>query len=102
MKSQKKTGEIYSIEPTKYITEKFRKRKFILKETINNRHSGTMKDNYLEMEVINGLCDQLDDIKAGNKVNVNFQVGGRLWKNPRNGKMMAFLELKAIAVTRIG
>ena len=81
------TGTIKVIEETKQMSEKFRKREFVI----------ITEDQYPQtilLQFIQDRCDMLNDRKIGEKVSVFFNVRGREWKNPQ-GELKYFNSLEA-------
>ena len=82
-KSYEVTGEIYKIDETKeYGTNGFKKREFIIKVT--GPGENPEYPNYLKLELVKDKCDMIDGFAIGQEINVQFNLGGRLWAG--NGK----------------
>jgi hypothetical protein len=85
-------GIIKTILQEKIITDKFKKREFVI----------TTQDEYPQeilFEVINDGCDKLNDFKIGDLVDVNFNLRGREWINPQ-GEAKYFNTLQAWKIDR--
>lgn len=82
------TGVICAIYATQQITEKFRKRGFVLE--LEEEHNGDVYTNYAVMQLLNSKCDLLDHeptdtdtlkFIVGDKVKVFFDIKGTKAKN---------------------
>ena len=68
------TGSIHMKGDTQQVSDKFRKREFILElvEEIN----GNIYTNYAKMQLVQAKCDILDRFSVGDKVKVSFNLKG--------------------------
>jgi len=71
------SGKLIEIFPTKNITEKFRKREFVVEYAENANYPQTI---CLELQQDN--CSTLDNYSTGDFVNVTFDLRGRKWVSP--------------------
>lgn len=71
------SGKLIEIFPTKNITEKFRKREFVVEYAENANYPQTIA---LELQQDN--CATLDNFSTGDFVNVTFDLRGRKWVSP--------------------
>lgn len=69
-------GRIYKIFEVNQITEKFRKRPFVL-EVRNNGYT-----EYIQFDLLQGHCHLIDQFNEGDEVIVFFQIQGRKWESP--------------------
>lgn len=74
-------GKIHAIFDTVQISEKFRKREFVIDSQEN-----PMYPQYLKFELIQDKCDILKGYKVGDVVGVTFNLKGREWTNPEGTK----------------
>lgn len=85
-------GVIYAIHPTDEITTKsgdlFKKRQFIL--LING---GSKYPAHIPFEVIKENCAKLDKFKVGDKVEVCYNIRGRIYDSKKTNREEAFLSL---------
>ncbi len=89
-------GTIKIIYDTQQVTERFKKREFVLVET----------NSPYPQEVIFQLgqekVDLINDFKIGEEVEVNFNLRGRAWTDPKNGNVKHFVSLDAWKIARVG
>ena len=90
------TGTIYKIEDKVQLTETFSKREFIVEVPDENPEYSQM----LKLEVINDLCETLDEHRPGNIVEVQINVRGRKWVSPEN-KEVFFNTLQAWRISQV-
>src|SRR5689334_18840311 len=86
------TGKLHLIRPEQVISDKFRKREFVLITEGNY-------PQYLSFQLTQTNCEQLDNYKTGDAVKVNFDVRGREWKSP-SGEIKYFNSLEAWRLER--
>jgi len=82
-------GKILEISDTQKISDKFQKREFVIEYVENPQYP-----EFLQFEMIQDKCSQLDDYKEGEEVNVYFNLKGRKWTNPQ-GQVKYFNSLQA-------
>ena len=82
-------GKILEIADTQRISDKFQKREFVIEYVENPQYP-----EFLQFELIQDKCDQLDQFKVGEDVNVYFNLKGRKWTNPQ-GQVKYFNSLQA-------
>jgi len=72
------TGKLIVKYDTQQVSEKFRKREFVLElsEDIN----GNTYTNYAKMQLVQNKCDLLDRFSEGDVVKVNFNIKGNRWE----------------------
>jgi hypothetical protein len=71
-------GTVYSISETQIVTEKFKKREFIITYADNKEYP-----EYRKLEVTQDKCALLDNIKVGQEITCQVNMKGRLWRNPQ-------------------
>jgi uncharacterized OB-fold protein len=76
--SFKQTGKLHSVFETKQITERFTKREFVVELADNPKYP-----QLVLFQLTGDRCDQLDDYKVGDEVEVEFRLRGREWTSPR-------------------
>ena len=81
------TGKIHLIRAEQVVSEKFRKREFVLATSGNY-------PQYISFQMTQNNCAQLDSVANGDTVKVNFDVRGREWKAP-TGEIKYFNSLEA-------
>ena len=72
------SGKLHSVSETKQVTERFRKREFVVELADNPRFP-----QFVQFELTGDRCDHLDGFKVGDAVRVEFSLRGREWKSPR-------------------
>lgn len=87
------TGVIKEIEATQQISDKFKKKEFVLEL------DGQYPQPIL-MQLVNDKCSLLDNIYIGAKVNVAFNLKGREWNSPQ-GETKYFNTIEAWKVTKL-
>ena len=88
------TGKIHLIRAEQVVSEKFRKREFVLVTSGNY-------PQYLSFQMTQNNCAQLDSVATGDTVKVNFDVRGREWKAP-TGEIKYFNSLEAWRLEKEG
>lgn len=86
-------GKIHKVFPTQQITEKFRKREFVLLKEYGDR------DQYITFQAIQDGCEKLDGFNIGELVNVSFRLGGREYT--KNGETKYFNSIESIYVKSV-
>jgi hypothetical protein len=84
------TGKILEIGSTQNITDKFKKREFIVEYRDNP--SGTYFQ-YLKFQFTGDKCSALDNFRPGQEVNISFNLKGR--KYEKDGRVSYFMDLEA-------
>jgi hypothetical protein len=74
------TGQIKEVFATQTISEKFKKREFVL-----TTDGSTPYPNHLLIQVTNAKCDLLNSYSSGDEVTVSINLRGRLYENPTKG-----------------
>jgi hypothetical protein len=89
--SLKITGKIHRLYPPVQVSEKFRKREFILEvmETVN----GEVYAQYVKLQAVQGKADMLNNYQLGQTVTVHFNLKGNM--NEKDGKELCFTNLDA-------
>lgn len=82
-------GKIIEIFETKQVTEKFRKREFVIEYADNPQFP-----QYIKFELAQNNCDFLDGFSKGDFVDVQFDIKGRPWTN-KEGVTTYFTTLSA-------
>lgn len=73
-------GYINTIFPKEQITEKFAKRVIWIK-------TQEQYNNDVELQFVNDKCQDLDDFKVGDYIEITFAVGGRVFSKDGNDKI---------------
>jgi hypothetical protein len=88
-------GKIYKIEEVKQITERFRKREFVV-EIEDGRYPQTVL-----FQITGDRCELLDDFNIDDEVNISFNLRGREWTSPK-GDVKFFNSLDVWKMERRG
>jgi len=91
------TGKIIEINPTMQVSERFKKRIFIL--DITEETNGQTYTNYASLQASQNKCEVLDGYKVGDEVKVSFNVRGNRWE--KDGKVNYITTLDAWRIERI-
>src|SRR6266545_1090368 len=95
------TGKLHAIFETKHVTERFQKREFVVEMSDNPKYPQVVL-----FQLTGDRCDQLDRLRVGDQVRVEFSLRGREWKSPQ-GDVKYFNSLdvwsiEALAARRSG
>ena len=85
------TGKLLVKYDTQQVSEKFKKREFVLElaEDIN----GSIYTNFAKMQLVQNKCDIIDRFNEGDMVKVSFNIKGNRWE--RDGKVNYITNLDA-------
>jgi hypothetical protein len=72
------SGKLHAVSETKQVTERFRKREFVVELADNPRFP-----QFVQFELTGDRCDHLDGFAVGEQVRVEFSLRGREWKSPK-------------------
>ncbi|HCA41727.1 MAG TPA: hypothetical protein DEP28_00585 [Bacteroidetes bacterium] len=75
-------GKIYKIFETQQIKDTFKKREFVLEYADNSQYPQLIK-----FEFTQDKCDELNGFNVGDEVEINFNIRGREWENPKREKV---------------
>ena len=82
-------GKIKKISETVQISERFRKREFVVEYSSNPDYPQP-----LQFEMVQDRCELLDSFQEGQQVEISFDLRGREWTNPQ-GQVKYFNSLQA-------
>lgn len=85
------TGKLIEKYDVITISDKFKKREFILEKKENS--NGFEFVDYIKFQLIQDKCSILDAFQTGDELNVNFNLRGRRWE--KDGKISYFTNLEA-------
>jgi hypothetical protein len=89
-------GKIHATFDPAQITDRFRKREFVLELDGASRYP-----QYVMFQLTGDRCDALDGFDAGQEVAVEFSLRGREWTSPK-GEVRFFNSLEVWSIDRIG
>ena len=72
------TGKIHALFDAAQVTERFRKREFVLEMSDNPQYP-----QYVMFQLTGDRCENLDGFEVGQDVRVEFNLRGREWHSPR-------------------
>lgn len=90
------SGKVYAVFETKQISERFRKREFVVELADNPKYP-----QLVLFQATGDRCEQLDEIQDGDEVNVEFSLRGREWRSPK-GEVKYFNTLDVWKIERVG
>ena len=88
------SGRIHKVFEAKQITERFRKREFVIELADNSRYP-----QLVMFQLTGDRCESLDGFEEGDEVKVEFSLRGREWKSPQ-GEMRYFNSLAVWTLAR--
>ena len=99
MSSYQLIGNLIQIDPVVEVSDKFKKREFIVEE-VNEKDE--KYNDYHRFQLTQDRCDKIDAAKVGDKIKVSFELKGRKWE--KDGKVSYFTTLEAwkIDVEQVG
>lgn len=83
-------GKIIEIYDTQQVSDRFKKREFVVEYAENPQYP-----DFVKFELLQDKCNIIDDYAVGSMVNVSFNVRGRKWTDPKNGETKYFNTLAA-------
>ncbi len=89
------SGKLHVIDESKQVTERFRKREFVLELAENARYP-----QFVIFQLTGDRCENLDGFKVGDEVRVEFSLRGREWTSPK-GEVKYFNSLDVWSIARI-
>lgn len=86
------SGKLDSIGETIEVTDKFKKREFVL--YVENESNPQYSD-HIKFELSQDNCSKLDNVDAGDLIKVGFNVSGRKYISKKDGSIGYFNSLRA-------
>jgi hypothetical protein len=90
------TGRIYALFDTQQVTERFRKREFVVELADNPQYP-----QFVQFQMTGNRCENLDGFEVGDEVRVEFSLRGREWKSPQ-GETRFFNSLDVWTLDKTG
>jgi len=90
------SGKIHAMFDAKQVTERFRKREFVLQLADDPRYP-----QYVLFQLTGDRCENLDGFDVGDEVRVEFSLRGREWHSPK-GEVKFFNSLDVWTLERVG
>jgi len=72
------TGKLHTIFDTKQVSERFTKREFVIELADNPKYP-----QMVLFQLTGDRCAQLDELRVGDPVRIDFSLRGREWRNPQ-------------------
>jgi len=72
------SGKLHVIGEAQQVTERFRKREFVLELSENSRFP-----QFVLFQLTGDRCERIDEFGVGDEVRVEFSLRGREWTSPR-------------------
>src|ERR1700760_712713 len=88
-------GKVHEVSPTVQVTDSLKKRELIVEYIENPQYP-----EYLKFEAIQDRCNLLDAVKAGEDIEVFFNLKGRRWTD-KTGKQVYFNTLQLWKVNKL-
>ena len=88
------SGKLHAIFDANQITERFRKREFVLEVGDNPRHP-----QFVLFQLTGDRCENLDGFGVGDQVRLDFSLRGREWNSPQ-GETKYFNSLDVWTIER--
>jgi hypothetical protein len=90
------TGRIVELAPTQQVSDKFRKREFVIEYAENTQYP-----EFIKLELVQDKCELLDKFAVGQEVEVQFNLKGRRWTDAK-GEVKYFNSLQAWKINAAG
>lgn len=90
------SGRLHVIHETQQVTERFRKREFVVELADNPRYP-----QFVQFQLTGDRCEQMDGFEVGDEINVEFSLRGREWTSP-SGDVKYFNSLDVWTLVRAG
>ena len=91
-------GKIIEITPTQQVSDRFKKREFVVEKEENN--GGQVYIDTIKFQAVQNKCELLDSIQLGDAVKVTFNIKGNKWE--KDGKISYFNNLDAWRIEKGG
>ena len=91
------TGKVIDIQPVQQVSEKFRKREFVIEKQENS--STAIFVDYVKFQLVQDKCDLINDSFMNTEVKVSFNIKGNKWE--RDGKVNYFTNLDSWRIERV-
>jgi hypothetical protein len=90
------SGKLHAIFDTNQVTERFRKREFVIELADNPRYP-----QFVMFQLSGDRCENLDGFDLGDEVRIEFSLRGREWQSPQ-GETKYFNSLDVWTIERAG
>lgn len=93
------TGTICHIGQIQQISYSFKKLEFAIKIQDLNQKTGEVYYNYASFQLLGNKTGEINGLKIGDRVTVEFTIKGQIWSN--NGGEKYFTNLNAWKITKL-
>lgn len=92
------TGKLFLKEETTVISDRFKKREFVVLKEENN--GGSIFTDYIKFQLTQDKCNLIDDVQLQDDIKVSFNLRGTKWE--KNGNVNYFTNLDAWRIEKAG
>ena len=89
-------GKITELWDMKVISDKFRKREFVVE--VNSSGSNSSYIDHVKMQAVQNNCEQLDGVNIGDTIAVRWRIAGRRWGTKPDYSYFTNIEATEISV----
>jgi hypothetical protein len=89
-------GKLIEKYPTQQVSERFKKREFVL--DITEEVNGNSYPNFAKLQAVQNRCELLDSFNEGDMVKVSFNIRGNKWE--KDGRVNYITSLDAWRIER--
>ena len=90
-------GKLYEKNDTVSVSDKFRKREFVIQKT-EATNAGEFTE-LIKFQLTQDRCDQLDRYNINEEIKISFNIRGRKWE--KDGKVSYFSNLEAWRIEKV-
>ena len=94
--SMHSSGKLYATFDAQQVTQRFRKREFVLEIADNPDYP-----QYVLFQLTGDRCEKLDEFSVGDQIEIEFNLRGREWTSPQ-GETKYFNSLDVWKVSKAG
>jgi len=91
------TGKVVDVFPVNQVSDKFRKREFVLEK--KDAAGGAVFIDYIKFQLVQDKCDLINESFLSEEVRVSFNIKGNRWE--RDGKVNYFTNLDAWKIEKM-
>lgn len=91
------TGKVIDILPVNQVSDKFRKREFIIEKKESG--GGVVFVDYIKFQLVQDKCDIINESFLNEEVKVSFNLKGNKWE--RDGRINYFTNLDAWKIEKV-
>ena len=91
------TGKIIEKSNTVQVSDKFKKREFVIEKVENN--GGMVFTDTIKFQLTQDRCNLIDNVNEGEDVKVQFNIRGNKWE--KEGKVSYFTNLDAWRIEKV-